>query len=161
MSFILLQSLSKYISGGVEVSKLTEKQKAFADYYIESLNATQSAIRAGYSIECARSIGYENLTKPHIKSYIDERLELLDRVRIMNINEALIRLSEKARGESYEELVTVTQLGEVVKAQKKISEKDQLRALELLGKYHKLFTDKVEANVSQLVIFEGENELED
>ena len=79
----------------------------------------------------------------------------------MNINEALIRLSEKARGESYEELVTVTQLGEVVKAQKKISEKDQLRALELLGKYHKLFTDKVEANVSQLVIFEGENELED
>ena len=143
------------------MSKLTEKQKAFADYYIESLNATQSEIRAGYSIECARSIGYENLTKPHIKSYIDERLELLDRVRIMNINEALIRLSEKARGESYEELVAVTQLGEVVKAQKKISEKDQLRALELLGKYHKLFTDKVEANVSQLVIFEGENELED
>ena len=59
------------------------------------------------------------------------------------------------------QVVTVTQLGEVVKAQKKISEKDQLRALELLGKYHKLFTDKVEANVSQLVIFEGENELED
>ena len=79
----------------------------------------------------------------------------------MNINEALIRLSEKARGESYEELVTVTQLGEVVKAQKKITEKHQLRALELLGKYHKLFTDKVEANVNQQVIFEGENELED
>ena len=143
------------------MSKLTEKQKAFADYYIESFNATQSAIRAGYSVDCARSIGYENLTKPHIKSYIDERLELLDKVRIMKMNEALIRLSEKARGESYEEIVTVTQLGEVVKTERKISEKDQLKALELIGKYHKLFTDKVEANVNQQVIFEGENELED
>ncbi|MBP3928098.1 MAG: terminase small subunit [Peptostreptococcaceae bacterium] len=145
----------------MEVSKLTEKQKAFADYYIESFNATQSAIRAGYSVDCARSIGYENLTKPHIKSYIDERLELLDKVRIMKMNEALIRLSEKARGESYEEIVTVTQLGEVVKTERKISEKDQLKALELIGKYHKLFTDKVEANISQQVIFEGENNLED
>ena len=143
------------------MSKLTEKQKAFADYYIESLNATQSAIRAGYSVDCARSIGYENLTKPHIKSYIDERLELLDKVRIMKMNEALIRLSEKARGESYEEIVTVTQLGEVVKTERKISEKDQLKALELIGKYHKLFTDKVEANINQQVIFEGENNLED
>ena len=143
------------------MSKLTEKQKAFADYYIESLNATQSAIRAGYSVDCARSIGYENLTKPHIKIYIDERLELLDKVRIMKMNEALIRLSEKARGESYEEIVTVTQLGEVVKTERKISEKDQLKALELIGKYHKLFTDKVEANISQQVIFEGENNLED
>ena len=143
------------------MSKLTEKQKAFADYYIESLNATQSAIRAGYSVDCARSIGYENLTKPHIKRYIDERLELLDKVRIMKMNEALIRLSEKARGESYEEIVTVTQLGEVVKTERKISEKDQLKALELIGKYHKLFTDKVEANISQQVIFEGENNLED
>ena len=143
------------------MSKLNDKQKAFADYYIESLNATQSAIRAGYSVDCARSIGYENLTKPHIKSYIDERLELLDKVRIMKMNEALIRLSEKARGESYEEIVTVTQLGEVVKTERKISEKDQLKALELIGKYHKLFTDKVEANISQQVIFEGENNLED
>ena len=77
------------------------------------------------------------------------------------MNEALIRLSEKARGESYEEIVTVTQLGEVVKTERKISEKDQLKALELIGKYHKLFTDKVEANISQQVVFEGENNLED
>ena len=77
------------------------------------------------------------------------------------MNEALIRLSEKARGESFEEIVTVTQLGEVVKAEKRISEKDQLKALELMGKYHKLFTDKVEANVNQQVIFEGEDMLED
>ena len=55
------------------MSKLTERQKAFADYYIMSLNATQSAIKAGYSENCAREIGYENLTKPHIKSYVEDR----------------------------------------------------------------------------------------
>ena len=77
------------------------------------------------------------------------------------MNEALIRLSEKARGESFEEIVTVTQLGEVVKAKKRISEKDQLKALELMGKYHKLFTDKVDANIQTQVIFEGESDLED
>lgn len=141
--------------------KLTEKQKAFCDFYIESFNATQSAIRAGYSEDCARSIGYENLTKPHIKSYIDERLALLDQFRIMKMNEALIRLSEKARGDSFEEVVSITQLGEVVKTEKRISEKDQLKALELIGKYHKLFTNKIEADVSQQVIFEGEDMLED
>ena len=136
------------------MSKLTERQKAFADYYIMSLNATQSAIKAGYSENCAREIGYENLTKPHIKSYVEDRLKALDQVRIMQMNEALIRLSEKARGESFEEIVTVTQLGEVVKAEKRISEKDQLKALELMGKYHKLFTDKVdlEGNVGVTII---------
>ena len=51
--------------------KLTPKQKAFADYYIETGNATEAAIRAGYSKKTARVIGQENLTKPAIKQYIE------------------------------------------------------------------------------------------
>ncbi|HHL0777610.1 TPA: terminase small subunit, partial [Streptococcus agalactiae] len=61
--------------GDGKLSKLTLKQKRFADEYIISANATAAAIKAGYSKKTARSIGQENLTKPDIKAYIDERLE--------------------------------------------------------------------------------------
>lgn len=57
------------------MSKLTPKQQAFADYYIETGNATQSAIKAGYSEKTARFIGAENLTKPNILKYIEKNLE--------------------------------------------------------------------------------------
>ena len=50
--------------------KLTVKQKKFADEYIKTGNATQSAITAGYSKKTARAIGQENLTKLDIKQYI-------------------------------------------------------------------------------------------
>lgn len=49
---------------------LTQKQKLFAEYYIISNNATESAIKAGYSEKTAKEMGYENLTKPHIAEYI-------------------------------------------------------------------------------------------
>ena len=62
--------------------KLTPKQKAFADYYIELGNATEAAIRAGYSKKTAKEVGYENLTKPHIKSYIDEKMQNIESDRI-------------------------------------------------------------------------------
>lgn len=55
---------------------LTPKQKAFADEYIANKgNATQAAINAGYSEGTAKEMGYENLTKPHVRAYIDKRLE--------------------------------------------------------------------------------------
>lgn len=52
--------------------KLTPKQKRFCEEYVIDLNATQSAIRAGYSKKTAYSIGNENLIKPEIQSYIQE-----------------------------------------------------------------------------------------
>lgn len=55
--------------------KLTAKQKKFADEYIVTGNATQSAIAAGYSESSARQIATENLTKPSISSYIKKKLE--------------------------------------------------------------------------------------
>lgn len=54
---------------------LTEKQKRFADEYLTDLNATQAAIRAGYSEKTARSIGQRLLTKVDIQKYIQERLK--------------------------------------------------------------------------------------
>ena len=49
--------------------KLTAKQERFCEEYLIDLNATQAAIRAGYSVESAGSIGSENLTKPEIRAY--------------------------------------------------------------------------------------------
>lgn len=85
------------------MSKLTEKQKAFADYYIESLNATESAIKAGYSEKTASEMGYENLNKPHIKNYIDERLGEASSSRIATIKE-IMEFHTKVMNNEYKEL---------------------------------------------------------
>lgn len=55
---------------------LTHKQWLFVQEYIVDLNATQAAIRAGYSVDTAKEIGYENLTKPHVRSAIQEAMNL-------------------------------------------------------------------------------------
>ncbi len=57
---------------------LTAKQIRFVEEYCVDFNATQAAIRAGYSVKTARSIGCENLTKPDIVEAIEKRLESLD-----------------------------------------------------------------------------------
>ena len=79
--------------------KLTPKQKAFADYYIETGNATEAAIRAGYSKKTARVIGQENLTKPAIKQYIDKRNKVIESERIASITEVKEDWTRVMRGE--------------------------------------------------------------
>lgn len=54
---------------------MTEKQNRFCEEYITDFNATQAAIRAGYSEKTAYSIGVENLKKPEIKNYIEKLRE--------------------------------------------------------------------------------------
>ena len=49
---------------------MNDRQKAFADYYIEYGNAAEAARKAGYSANTARQMGKENLTKPYILEYI-------------------------------------------------------------------------------------------
>jgi phage terminase small subunit len=58
--------------------ELTAKQKRFCDEYLIDLNATQAAIRSGYSQKTAKEIGYEHLTKPHIREYIEEKQKRLE-----------------------------------------------------------------------------------
>ena len=143
------------------MSKLNEKQKAFANYYIESLNAYESAIRAGYSEAYAKSQSYKLLENVGIKTYIDERMESKDNYRIASQDEILQILTDIARGITEEEIVQFSQLGEELRTTRKPTIKDRMKASELLGKRYRMFTDKVEANVNQQVIFEGEDMLED
>lgn len=90
------------------MAKLTEKQKKFSDYYIELGNATQAAIKAGYSSKYANTNASKLLQNTTIKTYIDERLAQLASERIMGAQEAVELLSSIARAEITERVVVTT-----------------------------------------------------
>lgn len=78
---------------------LTPKQKAFADYFIECGNATDAARKAGYSKDACRQIATENLSKPSISSYIQERMAQQDADRVATADEVVRFYSSVMRGE--------------------------------------------------------------
>lgn len=127
--------------------KLTPKQKAFADFYIELGNATEAVIKAGYNKNSARSVGSENLTKPNIKNYIEERMKQIESDRIAKAEEVLAFLSSSLRGDILEEVVASESDGvggiKPIILKKQLSAKDRIKAAELLGKRYALFTEKV------------------
>ncbi|AIQ01211.1 hypothetical protein Z330_01616 [Streptococcus pyogenes ABC020026799] len=143
-----MSCLFAMLGGDGKLSKLTLKQKRFADEYIISANATAAAIKAGYSKKTARSIGQENLTKPDIKAYIDERLEKLESEKIATQEEVLQYLTSIMRGDQQEKtLISVGEFGQKI-VDIDVGAKDRIKAAELLGKRYRLFTDKVEMDVS-------------
>lgn len=133
--------------------KLTEKQKRFADEYIISGNATQAAIKAGYSKKTANRIATENLSKLVIKNYIEERLEELKSERTADAQEVLEYLTSVMRGNETEEVLIGVGEGMQSTIQKEVGAKDRLKAAELLGKRFALFTDKTEVAVSEIPTF--------
>lgn len=78
---------------------LTPKQKAFADYFIECGNATEAAKKAGYSETSARQIAVENMSKPSISAYINERMGEQDANRVASADEVLQFYTSVMRGE--------------------------------------------------------------
>ena len=145
--------------------KLTEKQKRFADYYIETGNATESARRAGYKGKNLNNVASENLAKVGVKSYIDEKLKILQDERTASAKEVLEFLTKSMRGELDEEIVVVEGTGdgtsEARKIKKQIGLRERIKSAELLGKRYRLFTDKVEVEGVVPVMIVGENELEE
>lgn len=140
--------------------KLTEKQRRFVDYYIETGNASEAARRAGYSEKTAGWIGQENLQKPTIKAAIDARLKDLEDKRIAKADEVLQFLTSTLRGEVKEEHVVVEGTGEgrsdarIITVQ--VSARDRLDAaksllkrypMQLDAKEHKLRLQKLEAEI--------------
>jgi len=133
------------------VAKLTAKQQRFCDEYLIDLNATQAAIRSGYSKKTAGRIGTENVKKPVIKDYIAKRMAEKESALIADQDEVLKYLTSVLRGESQSEEIVVEGIGdgcsEARTMQKAPSEKDRLKAAELLGKRYGLYTDRVETEV--------------
>lgn len=162
---------------------MTKKQKLFCDEYLVDLNATQSAIRAGYSVDTAYSIGEENLKKPDIKNYIER--ELAKRSKRTGINQdrvvqelariAFVKISDVTnpdgsinRSASPDDLACVeslksetstTDAGSTTKNEVKLSSK--IKALELLGKHLGMWDDKFNVNVNLPVFMSGEDDLEE
>ena len=82
-----------------KTDKLTPKQKAIADYYIQSGNAAEAARKAGYSEKTARFAGAENLTKANIQAYMSERMQPDEEKRIADADEVMRFYSAVMRGE--------------------------------------------------------------
>lgn len=135
---------------------MTAKQKMFCDEYLIDLNATQAAIRAGYSKRTARKIGQENLTKPDIKAYIERRMAEKQSKLIADQDEVLKYLTSVLRGETQSEVVVVENIGdfrsEARTMQKAPDEKERLRAAELLGKRYSLFKENMDVKHTASVV---------
>ena len=130
--------------------KLNEKQKAFCDFYIESLNATESYMKVyECSYNTARTNGARLLTNANIKKYIDEVMSAKDESRIASQDEILQILTDIARGITEEEVVQFSQLGEELRTTRKPTIKDRMKASELLGKRYRLFVDKAELEITE------------
>ena len=146
------------------MAKLTAKQQRFCDEYLIDLNATQAAIRAGYSEKSARQMSTENMSKPSIREYIENRMAEKEKRLIADQDEVLKYLTAVLRGESESEEIVVESIGdfrsEARTMKKAPSEKDRLKAAELLGKRYGIYTEKVSMDVKPVVI-EGGDKLED
>lgn len=145
--------------------KLNARQKAFCEYYVAIGNATEAAIKAGYSKKTADRIASENLRKLELKKYIDELMQKLESERTASAKEVLEMLTSSMRGELKEEVVVVEGTGDGCSdariVEKQIGLKDRIKAAELLGKRYRLFTDKVEVEGVLPVMIVGEDELEE
>lgn len=164
-------------------AKLTEKQQRFVDEYLIDLNATQAAIRAGYSVKTANEQGSQNLAKLSIQQAIAE--QMAERSKRTGINQdrivlelakiALVKMTDivDSQGriksdaspddlaciESVKYKESESDTGSSVEREVKISSK--LKALELLGKHLGMWNDKIDVNVAIPVVISGEDDLED
>ena len=121
------------------MDKLTPKQKAFCDYYIETGNATEAYKKSGYSRRSAAVIGAKNLTKPYLKTYIDERMSKIEDKRIAKGEEVLQYLTKVMRGEEKDQLGSDASL------------QDRTKAAEQIGKRYRLFTENIKVEGTQQV----------
>ncbi|WP_283608561.1 terminase small subunit [Faecalispora anaeroviscerum] len=146
---------------------MTEKQKRFCEEYLIDLNASQAAIRAGYSARSAHSIATENMQKPAVRARIDEALATrskrtgvnadrvvreLARVAFVNPTDVIDMESATLKDDATEDdtaAVASVKVKTIPTAdgqgmEREIKMADKLKALELLGKHLGMFTDKVE-----------------
>lgn len=129
--------------------KLTVKQKLFADEYIKSGNATQSAIKAGYAPKAAYRTGAENLRKPQIKSYIDAKMAEIESSKIADAKEVLEFYARVLREEETEE-VALAAGDDVVTVRKKPSMKDKIAVAKEIMKRYPLTDPLVAAQIKKL-----------
>lgn len=156
------------------MANLTPKQQRFVEEYLIDLNATQAAIRAGYSEKTARDIGCENLAKPNIakaieeaQSKLSERTGITQEYVLSNIQKVIERCmqQEAVQARDGSPLLIEGPDGDLA-CLFEFKENGALKGLELLGKHLGMFKDKIEhtgkdggpIDLSLKVVFEDEGE---
>lgn len=149
---------------------MTENQKRFCDEYLIDCNATRAYKTVYKNIKndgVARRNGSRLLTNADIKKYIDTRMEELRNEKTADAQEVIEYLSAVLRGESIAQEIVVVGTGDGCSKAKTVekapSEKERLKAAELLGKRYALFTDKVDMDTDldlNITIDYGEDENE-
>lgn len=141
---------------------MTPRQEKFCIEYLIDLNATQAAIRAGYSKRTAEALASRLLRNVNIRGRIKELQDKVFEDGMMSAAEALWRLSKAGRGELKEEVVVTEGIGdgfsEAKIIKKQISARDQIKALELIGKRHDLFSSDTKIEMVPVIIT-GEREI--
>lgn len=131
--------------------RMNNKQKRFCDEYLIDLNATQAAIRSGYSEKYAHTNASKLLQITTIKQYIEKRMAEKESELIATQDEVLKYLTSVMRGESQSEIIVVEGTGDgcsdARRMKKAPDEKERLKAAELLGKRYGLYTDKIETDI--------------
>lgn len=140
---------------------MNTRQRKFCDEYLISGNATDAAIKAGYSPKTAYSMGNENLNKPELKAYIETELDKIHSAKIADAEEVMKYLTAVMRGEHTEEIPLLCGDGCQELTQKEVGAKERLKAAELIGKRYGLFTDKVGLEGAVPVVIMGDDQLED
>ena len=140
---------------------MTPRQQKFCDEYLISGNATEAAIKAGYSRKTAKQTGSENLSKPDLRAYIDEQLAKIHSAKIADAEEVMKYLTSVMRGEHTEQVLKLVGEGVQTVTDIDVSAKERLKAAELIGKRYGLFTDKVGLEGAVPMIITGDDQLED
>jgi phage terminase small subunit len=156
------------------VAGLTAKQQRFVEEYLTDLNATQAAIRAGYSVKNAAKIASQLLDKTRVKNAIDKAiaersrrtgitqdrvLRELAKVAFVNATDVINMDDATLKGDANREdtaaiasvkVKTIpTEAGEITEREVKVY--DKIKALELLGKHLGMFTDRLNVNAEMMV----------
>lgn len=166
----ILQALTLYATGWgffipkyslERLSLMNAKQKKFCDEYLIDCNATQAAIRAGYSEKTANEQGNRLLANVSIKAYIDEQLERMHNEKTADAQEILEYLTSVLRGESSSSVLSLCGDGCQTVVEKPPDEKERLKAAELIGKRYGMFKDNIDVGGAIPVVISGGDMLED
>lgn len=122
-------------------TQININQKRFVDSYLVSGNIKDAAIKAGYGEKNAKVVGCSLLKKPHIKKYLDEKMESLQKKEIATASEVLKYLTKVIRGEYKEEIARGQRI--------EISTKDRIKACELLAKRYGLFKEQIDVTLTK------------
>ncbi len=166
-------------------TKLKGKMKLFATNYLANgLNATQAYIEAGYKVKSeavATSCASRLLTNANVKEYIATQLEIMEQEKVADASEILQTLTRVIRREELEQQIMIVKSPTKIKitakdgesyekfgyeekaeiVETKTKNSDVVRAAEILGKYHSLWTDKLDVNGNmdlKVVVDYGDNE---